>query len=77
MSPLAKLHSHPDLTKDLPGRTPGAKSAKVHVYGYLLESGDELEATDVYSSSNGQWEPCPCPGTKLAAGLAVMWVRPT
>lgn len=70
MNPLAKLHSHPN-----PGQ-PGI-GKYTHKYGHQLEAGDELEATDVYSSTSGYWELCPCPGTKLVGGLAVVWVRPT
>lgn len=35
-----------------------------------------LEATDVYDSISGDWEPCPAPGFALQPGLAVTWVRP-
>ena len=45
--------------------------------GYLLETGDVLESTDLYDSSNGFWEPAPCPGIKIIAGLSVKWVRPS
>ena len=72
MSPLAKLHSHPDYDPHL--QQPGKKH---HVYGHLLEEGDELEKGDVYASSNGSWESCPVPGAKLGKGTAVVWVRPT
>jgi hypothetical protein len=46
------------------------------VYGYLLEEGDTLEATDVYDSSNGKWENCPCPGLIIGKGLSTKWIRP-
>ena len=46
------------------------------VYGVKLETGDTLEPTDVYSSSNGFWEPCPCPGNPLGDGSSVTWIRP-
>ena len=45
------------------------------VYGYLLQSGDELEATDVYDSTNGKWESCPCPGLVIGKGISTRWVR--
>ncbi len=68
MSPLAKLHKNP--------HGQAHTNARIHVYGHLLEAGDTLEASDVYSSSDGSWQKCPCPGTKLHAGLSVVWVRP-
>lgn len=46
------------------------------VLGFLLEVGDVLEPTDVYASTDGTWDPCPCPGLKLHDGVKVMWVRP-
>lgn len=50
------------------------------VYGYRLGGGDVIEATDVYSSSNGKWEAAPCPGVKLSEGMELsdiaVWVRP-
>ena len=46
------------------------------ISGRKLEAGEVLEATDVYESSNGQWEPCPCPGLKLGEGVACIWIRP-
>lgn len=45
--------------------------------GCLLETGDILEVYDVYESSNGFWERCPCPGLTLVTGTEPMWVRPT
>lgn len=48
------------------------------IAGCLLETGDVLEIYDVYESSNGFWERCPCPGLTLAvADIGPMWVRPT
>lgn len=48
------------------------------VLGRLLEPGDVLQATDVYSSSNGYFEPCPCPGITLqGTAPGVLWVRPS
>lgn len=46
------------------------------VYGYLLATGDTVQDTDVYNSSNGKWEPCPCPGLTIQLGASVKWVRP-
>lgn len=68
MNQLANIHKHPD------GINPRSEDRKSFVYGHLLEVGDELEATDVYSSASGYWEPCPCPGSKLAG--PGIWVRP-
>ena len=31
----------------------------------------------VYDSTNGTWEPCPCPGITLQAGAGATWVRPS
>ncbi len=31
----------------------------------LLGPGDILEATDLYDSSSGKFQPCPCPGLQL------------
>lgn len=46
------------------------------VFGRQLEEGDVLQATDVYDSTSGAWEPCPVPGLKLGEGIATTWVRP-
>lgn len=46
------------------------------IYGAQLESGDVLEANDRYDSSSGRWDLCPCPGLKIEAGVATVWVRP-
>lgn len=46
--------------------------------GFLLEPGDVLQAGDVYSSSSGYFEPCPCPGIALqGTAPGVLWVRPS
>lgn len=52
-------------------------------FGHQLEDGEVLEATDVYESTNGGWELCPCPGLALqtnALGISDLkipiWVRP-
>ena len=41
-----------------------------------IRSGEVLESGDYYLSSNGNWEPCPCPGLVLGEGTACEWVRP-
>ena len=46
------------------------------VRGCELETGDVLEAGDLYESTSGSWVECPCPGLTLQAGDAVTWVRP-
>jgi len=46
------------------------------VHGHLLEPGDVLEPTDVYDSTVGDWQSCPCPGLTLQAGSDAIWVRP-
>ena len=51
------------------------------VLGRRLRSGEVLLATDVYESTSGRWEPCPCPGIRLLLpqgenSSAVLWVRP-
>jgi hypothetical protein len=46
------------------------------VYGYLLEPGDKLEATDLYDSTVGDWAPCPAHGIVLGQGVKAVWIRP-
>jgi hypothetical protein len=50
------------------------------VYGYLLESGDELEDTDLFGGDRANaWETCKHPGHILSDGFDVRgahWVRP-
>jgi hypothetical protein len=46
------------------------------VYGYLLEPGDKLEATDLYDSTVGDWAPCPTHGIMLGDGVKAVWIRP-
>ncbi len=72
MSPLSKLHKHPDFTNE----TTNVAGKKTYVYGYLLEPGDELEKGDVYASSSGGWVPAPIIGIKLTK-TTVIWVRPS
>lgn len=46
------------------------------VYGVRLAAGAVLNAdTDVYDSSNGRWEQCPCPGLTLGEGIETVWIR--
>ena len=40
----------------------------------VLEAGEVLEETDLYYSTSGVVETCPCPGTTLVTGAA--WYRP-
>jgi len=47
------------------------------VYGHRLEAGDELKEGDLYDSTGGDWQPCPCPGLTLQAGSVAVWIRPT
>jgi hypothetical protein len=72
------LHFHPE--------------SRTEVHGCELEPGDILQKGDVYSSSNGRWEPCPCPGLVLLPSMPkqqddesclppqpafpVIWIRP-
>lgn len=47
------------------------------ISGFLLEEGDTLEKDDMYTSSNGMWQPCPCSGLTLGKQSSdVLWVRP-
>jgi hypothetical protein len=48
------------------------------IVGRILEIGEVLKGTDVYSSDgSGNWEKCPCPGAKIPSGIqSVIWVRP-
>lgn len=55
---------------------PHPEPAGRFIYGRVLQPGEVILATDVYSSSNGKWEPAPCPGCKLGEGVSVVWVRP-
>jgi hypothetical protein len=41
-----------------------------------IKPGETLEATDVYKSSNGHYELCPCPGLVLQDGVLTEWYRP-
>jgi len=72
MKPLAKLHKHPEYDDRIINT-----GKKTYIYGYQLEPGDEIEATDVYASTSGAWEPAPVSGIKLGDGNTVVWVRPS
>ncbi len=37
--------------------------------------GAVLREDDMYLSTTGKFEPCPCPGLPLGEGLAVTWWR--
>jgi len=45
------------------------------VQGVLLGLGVELKETDLYSSSDGIWKACPCPGI-IIRGFGANFVRP-
>ena len=63
----AKRHHHRCDPTGVYGRT---------IYGQRLVVGDTLQVTDVYDSTSGEWQPCPCPGVPLTAtGDTVTWVR--
>lgn len=56
----------------------GLNPHPVVAYGYLLESGDVLREDDLYESSSGRWERCPCPGMRLLREdpeASPRWVR--
>lgn len=44
-------------------------------FGVKLYTGTKLEAPDVYASTSGSWELCPCPGVVLQ-NTETIWVRP-
>ena len=46
------------------------------IVGEIIKPGTRLLPTDVYASTTGKWEYCPCPGALLPEGLDVIWVRP-
>lgn len=45
------------------------------IYGIRIQPGTKLEEKDVYASTRGTWEPCPCPGVILQDS-EIIWVRP-
>lgn len=53
-----ELHEHPE--------------SGLCVYGRRLQEGDTIKATDLYSSSNGRWEPAPCSGLTLQGDNGVI-----
>ncbi len=58
-----KLHVHPE-------------NMTARIYGAQLETGDIVQADDLYNSSGGNWQSCPCPGLTITMGVSVIWVRP-
>jgi hypothetical protein len=47
------------------------------IEGSRLGHGTELTEHDVYDSTDGTWQPCPCPGLAIMrSGCRTMWVRP-
>jgi len=44
------------------------------VRGVRVRVGKFLRKDDVFESSTGNWEKCPCPGTRLVS-THVTWVR--
>lgn len=70
----AKFHLNRNAEKlfERFGRWPGGQS----VYGKQLDPGDILQETDLFESSKGNWETCPCPGLRLQDGVDVVWIRP-
>lgn len=47
------------------------------IFGTVILPCTVLLPTDVYSSSSGDWEPCPCPGIVLECLVpGVHWIRP-
>lgn len=47
-----------------------------YVFGRLLTDGDVTTVEDVYESTNGAWESCPCPGLMICGSGTCRWVRP-
>lgn len=58
------------------GGRPLGDGRRSHALGYELETGDVLQETDLYASSDGYFKPCTCPGLTLQAGVKALWVRP-
>lgn len=46
------------------------------IFGSRLQPGDKLEKNDVYASTDGKWQKCPCPGVTLVEGVTTVFVRP-
>ena len=51
------------------------------IEGVRILPEDKLQSSDVYDSTSGKWEKCPCPGLVLQKGSGegnpIIWVRPT
>lgn len=47
------------------------------IWGHRVTAGTVLRETDVYDSSSGAWEPCPCPGLTFQGGNHITWVSPS
>lgn len=45
------------------------------IFGARLQAGDRLKVTDIYASTSGEWEVCPCPGVVLGK-TDTLWIRP-
>lgn len=60
----AQYHTHP---ADI--------GMSTRIWGHQLETGDILEATDVYNATSGHWGECPCPGLPIVEGPHVIWIR--
>lgn len=73
MKPNGTLHANKHAR---PGQHSGGQERYTVRFGYELEPGDVLEATDLYDSTSGFWEPCPCPGLTIQEGCATVWIRP-
>jgi len=72
VNPELKFHANRNANN-----SPFMRSIGDVVLGNQLETGDVLEPTDVYESTSGRWELCPCPGLTLEASLeGPIWVRP-
>ncbi|PIT88526.1 MAG: hypothetical protein COU29_01955 [Candidatus Magasanikbacteria bacterium CG10_big_fil_rev_8_21_14_0_10_36_32] len=63
MTKEKELHTHP-------------KNPNEKIFGQRLQAGDIVEEDDVYDSSSGKWEVCPCPGLTLQESVNTYWVRP-
>jgi len=70
--PKYHVNRHAMARFSMIGTWPGKQS----VFGRAIEPGTTLERSDVYESTNGNWEECPCPGVTLQEGVAVIWIRP-
>ena len=48
----------------------------VQVQGMQLVRGVVLQKSDLYDSTSGKWENCPCVGGTVPNGQHVVWIRP-